>query len=180
MTNLTFSLLDNTDGEAVAHYERSLFRAFFPHYDAVFPLIWHIDREKRRLRSMIPYADQDIFIGRLNGAVIAGVSINYAVHKLLQLEMLGFTVDKTQHDICEGRALFSLQMFAGAGSVLARLGEFAYASLVRKHIKKIFGTCSPKMLRGYRHFGFTVIAEGTIMQRRRYLLEKAVERPFFK
>ena len=180
MAELSFSLLDHTDSGAVAQYERSLFRAFYPHYNQMFPLIWRIDRKERRLCSCIPYSDQDIIVGRLNGTIIAGAAINYAVHKRMQAEMLGFSIDKSQTGICEGRALFSLQILAGGVSVLANMGEFAYTYLDRRHIEKVYGTCSPKMLRGYRSLGFNVIGEGVVAQQRLYLLEKLVESPFPK
>lgn len=170
MPNLEFTILDITDSNEVANYEKALYRAFSDTDIKTLDAIWKFDIPNKRLKTMIPYRSQDVYIAKLDGAIIAGAAINFDIKKKLQLERFGFTIDKTEKHICEGLGIFNLQVFSGLNPVALQLRDICYDHLRDKKIKKVYGTCSQRRLRGYQVQGFSVMNERIFMDEKKYLL----------
>lgn len=138
----------------MAAYERALFRAFTATDTVVLERIWNFDRTVKRARMPIPYASQEIYTARLGGRIIAAAAMNYDTKGPLQLEMMGFAIDKAPPDFCEGLALFNLQIFAGNTMVAVGLKDYAFDYVKKRGVRRIYGTCSEKRLRGYSLMGW--------------------------
>ena len=175
MAGLEYSILNTDDPDTVAQYEKCLFKAFYPPGDPFFERVRNVDTEKKRIRLRIPYSDQDVFIARLGKKVIAGAAINYNCSTTMQLEMLGFSIDKNQNGICEGLAIFNGRSFVDHHPVMFEMGAVMHDRLRRKNIKKTYGTCIQKLLRGYQLLGFRVVASRSLSSTKIYLLEKEVD-----
>ena len=170
MSHLEYTTLDSTNIEEVIKYERSLYRAFSNTDIKTLDAIWDFDKRHKRLRTKIPYPSQEVYIAKLDGAIIAGAAINFNMDEKLQLETFGFSVDKTGKHICEGLGIFSLQVFSGLNPVALQLRDTSYDILRGKGIKKVYGTCSQRRLRGYQIQGFTAIDELVFRGEKKYLL----------
>jgi hypothetical protein len=172
VSNLIVHDLDVNETKKVAQYERALFRAFYGIKGSAMDLFWNIDIKNRRICTKIPYCDQRIFIVDLDDEVIAGVAINLNMTAPLQLEMLGFSIDKTAPSIAEGLALFSIQTIPGSESVIIKLRDYMDKKVDEFHIRKVYGTCSERLLRGYKILGWKVIDEKVINGAPKFLIEK--------
>jgi len=166
-----FSFLDHENPDEVASYEKALFRAFYNKNSPIESLIWDADVKAKRLTSKIPYKNQDIIIARLADLIIGGVAVNYAMQEKLQLELLGFEIDKTEPDICEGRALFNTHIFDTSTLVALEMKEFMFNHLKKKNITKVYANCSEKRLRGYLILGWKEIGSKDFGALKAYLLQ---------
>ena len=174
MPKLEYTRLNADDPEAVMQYERALFRAFYPMDDPLLARIRQADVVLKRMRLCIPYRDMDVFVARFDGTIIAGAAINYNCGAPLQLERIGFTIDKTRPGICEGLAIFNTRSFAGNHPVMFELGATIHKELKRKKIRVTYGTCSSRLLKGYCLLGFREIACRQLTSSTIHLLEKEV------
>lgn len=175
MPRLEYALLDSNDSESVAMYERALFRAFYPMDDPLLERLRKADRGLQRMKLCIPYQDMDVFIARFDGNIIAGAAINYNCSAPMQLEQCGFTINKLREGVCEGLAIFNLRSFADHRPVMFELGALIHTELRRKKMKVIYGTCAPRLLKGYQLLGFREIAHRKLTSSTIHLLEKNVD-----
>ncbi len=171
MSKLYINDLDRGNPDEIADYERALFRAFEGTEIKTLAEIWDFDAKNRRLRARIPYRDQRISVARFHDALIAGVAVNINMHAPLQLELMGFSIDKEEPAICEGLGIFSLQVLAGVTPVALGLRNHAFSRMREYGIRKTYGTCSSKKLRGYQLLGFKTIDQRVFKGEEKFLLE---------
>lgn len=171
MSNLSFTILDTSNIDDIVQYEKALFRAFYGSDDPTLRQIWDIDKETKRIKMKIDYHDQEILVAKLHNSIVAGVAINYNMSEQLQLEMLGFSIYKSENNICEGLALFNLQVFQGSNPIALLLRDFTFEKLREKNIIKTYGTTSKKNVRGYQILGWKVIDFRDICEHRKFLME---------
>jgi hypothetical protein len=174
MAKITFTLLDGQDAAAIARYEKAFFRGFGNTPPEDLADIFEYDFKARRLKTKIPYTDQDVYLATVHDVVMAAIAVNFNLSRSLQLETYGFTVPKSI-DVAEGLALFSLD--AQNGALIAALGEFAYERLYRKGIRFVYGTCERRKLVGYQRIGFEKVDERVHMGDPVYLIRAAIIRP---
>ena len=170
MSSLELSILNIKRENDVAQYERALCRAFSSTDIMTLGEIWDFEVPGERFRPKIPYESQEIYIAKLRGAIVAGAAINFNTEEELQLEMIGFSIDKTQKRICEAIGVFNLQLFADMRPIAVQLRDYSYDRLRERKIEKIYGTCSERRLRGYQLIGFEAIDELVIGGKKECLL----------
>lgn len=175
MSGLTFSVLDLNNAEEIIAYERALFRAFQGTEILTLDEIWDYDKSKRRLKTKIPYQSQEVYITKLQGMIIGGVPVNFNMKEPLQLEMMGFSIDKSAENICEGLGVFSLQVFHETIPVGLELRDYAFERIKQKNIKIVYGTCSQRKLKGYLNLKFKVIDERIFKGEKKYLLIREIK-----
>jgi hypothetical protein len=175
MPKLTFTTLDTSDMNEVEQYEKAFFRAFSRYYpdDPTLDIIWNVNKQEKRISTKISYDDQEIYVARLDDSIIGGVAVNYNLHRQWQLEMLGFSIDKSQKNICEGLALFNLQVFHGANPIALLLRDYGFDLFKQKGIEKVFGTCDAHTVRGYSILGFEIVEMKEFGTHREYLIAKS-------
>ena len=174
MAELNYEVLDTSDNEAVIAYEKSLFRAFIPYETPALKSVWNFNHKERRVKTKIPYSSQVIFVGKLGDATVSAVSVNLNMKEQLQLEMMGFSIDKTQKGLAEGIGVFNLQVFSGVNPIAILLKKFAFKKIQELDISLMYGTCSDRVLRGYQALGWKVVDERVFMDEKKYLLEIVV------
>ncbi|MCA9605009.1 MAG: hypothetical protein KC619_05420 [Myxococcales bacterium] len=172
---LVHERLDLGDPDAVADYERALYAAFRDSDIGTLDRIWQFDHDAKRLRPRVPYAGQQVFVSRVDGEIVAGIPMHLDMSGPLQLETMGFEIDKGEPGVCEGLGVFSL-CFLYEGRVIAlELRDHVFEALRAQAIRKAYGTCSQKRLRPYQLLGFRVIDERDFDGERKYLLLRDVE-----
>ncbi len=171
MPDLTFSILNTSNQNDINQYEKALFRAFYSLNDSTQQLVWDVDKKAKTIKTRISYTNQDIFVGKVHGSIISGVATNCYMHEQLQLELFGFTIDKSEKNICEGLALFNLQVFHSTNTIALLLRDFVFKKLKEKNIVKIYGTCSQNRVRGYQILGWRVVDCHDIGRNTKYLIE---------
>lgn len=174
MPDLIFSELDIKNANDIREYERALFRAFQGTEILTLEEIWDFDNRNKRLKTKIPYHSQEIYIARLHGGIVAGTPFNFNMNEPLQLEMVGFSIDKNRENICEGLGVFCLQVFHDTQSIGLMLKDYAMERLKEKNITVAYGTCSQRKLKGYQQLKFEVIDEKMFKGEKKYLLKREI------
>jgi len=167
-------LLNKDDPLEIEEFERVFYKAFKNIADPSLEAVFDIDHSQRRIKTLIPYRNQEIMTARFEGSVIAASAVNFNMNAPLQLEKYGFSIDKTEDCICEGLFIFNVQpdlpfMFA----FKERLLQY----LISQNIRKVYSTCSQKRIRGYRLLGFTDIDMGFFNGQKKYLLTMNLNNP---
>lgn len=167
---LTIRLLDTTIPEEIAAYEKAVYMAFSSVLDPTQEVMWNINYAKKRISTKIPYSSQKVMIAEIDGSIIAGFGLNFNMQEKLQLEYLGFKIDSSEPAICEGLLLFSTQISFNSYPILYQIQEPLTSFLKSQHIKKVYGTCSKRRIRGYRFLGFKDIDMKLINGVQKYLM----------
>ena len=162
-------LLDPKNQADVHSYERALYRSFG--HVANLDNIWDIDHKARTIRTKVPYESQEIYMVKLGERVVAGAALNFSRCGPLQLEMEGFGIDKSGNDYCEILQMFCQLDPSGGTPMLQRLADFFSRKLLEKHMTRLYGTCSAKLVARYERVGLRVIGEVVFRGEKVYLLE---------
>ena len=162
-------LLNHKNKAEVHSYERAFYRSFG--HVANVDHIWTIDHKARTIRTKVPYETQEIYIVKLGERVVAGAALNFGLDTPLQLEMEGFTIDKSENDYCEILQMFCQLDLMNGTPLLRTLVEFFTQKLKEKKVTRLYGTCSPKLVARYRRIGLQVIGDLVYRDEKVYLLE---------
>ncbi len=145
-----------TDEEIIT-YEKLLFEMFSQKNPSniIFDCFDTIDG--CRLRSkIVPLSDQVYCVAEQNDVILAGMSGNVNCSGPLQLEYVGFSVDRNGPKFMEGLAFFAARdLGVSIVPVFDTLISFIGARLKDLQVDRIYSTCSQSLLRMYEHFGFT-------------------------
>lgn len=133
--------------------------------------IWNIDHAARTIRTKIPYETQEVHIAKIGERVVAAAALNFGTDRPLQLELEGFTIDKSGNDWCEIVQIFCQFDIAGGKPLLQTLAGFMMQRLMEKKVARLYGTCSPKLVRRYQTIGLIVIDELVYQAEKVFLLE---------
>ena len=115
-------------------------------------------------------------IAKKNKEIIAGMTVNFNLDKELELEKLGFEIEKTDN-VCEGLTFFG---FASENyfEIYGKLGDLLY-DYMRKNNKDImYATSSKKTLKIYVNpiNGFELIDSRIIDGEKEYLVKKEINK----
>lgn len=145
--------IDISDETALIEYEKYLFRAFPYQKNTNMENYFNIDLKARRYSPVIPYSDFKIFINKPASLILSSVSVQPVSNNKLQLEIDGFTVDKSEPSACEG---FNLSNIGDATMFRNFLGE-VLLQLKSDNFSKCYITCYEKRVVQYQHEGFTFL-----------------------
>lgn len=155
---LIYETLTN-DADLIA-YEQGLYEAFSSRNPDNWLTQNYLTIDGCRFRSRIPYRDQVVYAARDGGRIVAAGAVNFNVTDTLQLEEIGFFIDKEAVPACEGLLLFtdgkSLpgERFLEVASGLFR---FIESDLIGRGMVRVYGTCSRPLRAMYTLLGFQVI-----------------------
>ncbi len=140
-------------------YERGLYKAFVERNPDNWLTTHYRVVDECRFQSPIPYRDQTVYAAVEDGRIAAAGAINFNTHNVLQLEMIGFEIDKVSAPVCEGLLLFSDGSLPGERflSVASTLFEFIETDLIRRGMSRVYGTCSRGLKAMYTLLGFEVV-----------------------
>ena len=172
--------LNLNDQDAMVKYEKTLYRAFSDSDIQSLDLIWNMDHKARRIRTKVPYTNQEVFVLTFVGGTRfqAGLAVNFGMENRLQLEMTGFKIGGSREHLCEALYLFSLADSRMGEMILNALGKSVFDRMRQKGIKVVYGTCSEKRLRQYMGIGFDKVDERELKGERKYLLRMDVPQTF--
>jgi hypothetical protein len=152
----SWSILDAGNNDEVLAYERAFFRAFAHQMKGNAGLVFSVDRAARRIRSRISYEAQRIYVVRHADAVVMAVAAHIDASGELQLERLGFSVDRSKWRFCEIVVLFALADPVKSLLYIRELSSVFIAALRTEGFERIYGTCGRRLVRGYEQMGFVV------------------------
>jgi hypothetical protein len=162
-------LLDHNNQAEVHSYERAFYRSF-GHLENC-DHIWNFDHKAKTVSTKIPYETQEIYVVRAGERVVAAVALNFGLRAPLQLEIEGFSIDKTGNDFCEILQMFSQLDLMSGTPLLQKLAGFFTKKLMEKKIARLYGTCSPKLVPRYERIGLRAVGELVYRGEKVYLLE---------
>lgn len=161
MPHPTFDILNTADPKSVDAYEQALYIAFEKYSDdPVTDMVWDVYVDAERITPRVPYTDQLIGVVWQNGVVMAAGAVNLNPRSTWQLEMLGFTVDKTEAGVCEAVVIFSNQSLSPKPDFLlfSMVGERLGHVLRTEHqINVIYASCAERVLSSYLQLGWTIV-----------------------
>jgi hypothetical protein len=153
--NETIQLLDITNENEIALVEKAVFRAFVRYLDKSSEKIASVDKKNKRIAPLVPYSNQWVYVLKKGDVVLAGLSVNHNMKELLQLEMLGFSIDK--ESACEVLGMFNLIDNDIMFSAMRKLGTYVLNDLRLRNIRKVYGTCLKRRVVPYTIMGFEVL-----------------------
>lgn len=154
MGKLKINELDFSDDRKTKCYENLLYQSFKDYPESFFEGIWFFNHDEFTAKMRIPYSSQKILLAEAENEIVGAVVINTNMQLQLQLEMVGFNIEKIDGKTAEVLAIFSKKIMVGRDVVLARLGESCVNILKKIGIKTCWATCTEKHLRGYISIGF--------------------------
>jgi hypothetical protein len=171
-TDYTFEPLDTRDTASLDAYEQALYRAFSHSYIRTLDRIWHIDHTARRIRTKVAYDKQTIYVARRDAEIIAGTAVNFDLAGTLQLELMDFTIDKSEPGLCEALHVFNLNDPLRSLEMMRKMYVFLMRTLTAMGMRTIYATCSQKRLRSYQFLGFSVADQHLFQGEQKYLLKQ--------
>jgi hypothetical protein len=154
MAALTVRELDLDNPSDLFKFEQAMYEAFSHYRESIFDNLWVFDHENKRVRTLVPYAGQEIIVAEVKGKVIGAVQLNLDMNAELQIEKIGFVVPKNQGKTAEVLSLFANQMMLGLNLVMLDLVTFADKRLNTWGIKRIWGSCDESLVVPYQTLGF--------------------------
>ncbi len=167
--------IDKSNQTIIEEYEKELYKAFKTTEIKTLQKIWHYDDVKKRIKTRVPYTNQEIYALSLDNKITAALTINFNMNDTLQLEMMGFSIDKSEEGLCEGLVLFSQRKFVGNNILIADVSKYAIQEMKNRNIKKFYGTCSKEKLRMYTLMQFEIIDKRVFRGEEKYLLVQELE-----
>lgn len=164
-------LLSREDPTEIVAYERAFYRGFEKAaHNRLVRWLWEWDDTERRLRTRIPYAEQEIWVlPDAAGGVDAAIAVNLAL-RTLQAAAYGFAVPALGPGTrcCEFLTFFTVGNYSLAGKF--PLWTEMFADLHVRGYTHALATTAPKILRLYRWMGAQEIGRKEIEGEVRHLL----------
>ena len=179
MDDIKFYFLKDENGvnneTDLLNFERLLYKSF----QKDSPNGWIMNNyrfvENSRLLPTIPYKDVFIFIAKQNNQIVAGISGTLNMDNKLQLEEMGFSIDKKKENICEGLNFYiSKESSKNFMVVLNTFLDKIVSELKKRNINIIYSTCSKKLINFYELFGFETLAHVDINGEPEYLIKYSI------
>jgi hypothetical protein len=170
-------LLDPTRAEEVRLYEEAFYQAFFPRSNAGIRAIWLWDDGAKRLKTKIPYEDQDIFvIKNPEGQVETGFAVNTAVREF-QSGAYGFARPMDERWV-EVLAVFNLGK--GAQKLIQAAVEKSHQVLLARNYERfyVYATCAPYSLKWNLKRGWEIVEKREKDSVVRYFLRMLITKPY--
>jgi len=167
--------LDCGDPAAVESYERAFYAGFeSATHNRLVRWLWDWDHASRRLRTRIPYADQQIWIlPEASAGLWAAIAVNVRLREL-QGAAFGFSVPPNLADAAAaGRVCEFLTFFAIGERSLSKklpLWREMFRDLREEGFTHALATTAPRMLPLYRWIDAQVLAETRLEGETRHFL----------
>lgn len=158
--SIEYKVIKDEDGlkepALLEEYEKKLYDAFRD--DLYFQKQYTVIENNRMRIKLIPFEDLYILGAVKEGRLAAAITGHMNMENRLQLEDLGFTINKHEGKISEGLTFYiSEDLGEGMLAVLGSFLETVIAELKKREITAIYSTCSGKMLNMYGMFDFEAI-----------------------
>ena len=174
MSEYEYCILDTNNEDELIEYEKELFDSF----SKLDPDGWVMNNYQiingNRLRSKtLTYEDIEVYLVKNYCKILIGSSVNYNVNKKLQLEIMGFYLDKKIKNFCEGLIFFTTEQAKNHDflKISTNLFEFIKKKLLKKNIKTVYGTCSRKLKAMYSLLGYEVIDKLVVNNEKKLLMK---------
>lgn len=173
MSEFQSKVVDVNDSESHELFEKAAFKAFESNLDDVsIQKIWRIDENNKIIKFPYPYEDLEVALFSAGEEILAAACINTNMKNTLQLEKLGFQVDKSESAIVEVVVLFVLTPMYNGSPIFFKVRDFIFPYLINKSIKKIYGTCNKQKFRGFKILDFRIIDTRVFDGKDEYLIVK--------
>jgi len=174
-TMVQLEQLDSRNPLECAAYERAFYRAFVGiTSNRLIRTLWRWDLDAERLATRIPYADQTIYLTRdADRAIEMVMAVNTAL-RAFQSQAFGFALPDDPAGYCEMLAFFSVRRTPLTR--MLRFREAVFTALNERGFQTAYGSTAARLLRFYRQFGATVLAQTEVEGEERYLLRYDLSR----
>ena len=171
--NYQFSLLDINNQQQLIDYEKVFFQAFYSLDSPLLHKIWQWDYSRQRLRTLIPYQEQIVFLcfdhqSHLLGAMAVNLS-----QEVNQFSEFGFKIQEEKIKIAEILTMFKHPDYHSFWwKFYNKFIKYAYQHLEQLGVKKIYTNCaSIRLMRTYQRGSWQLIETKMIGEDVRYFLE---------
>jgi hypothetical protein len=175
--NLALGTLDLSSELEIEKYERALYWAIGRERRGGWNLICNVDRQLKRVRMNIPYENQRIFVAKSDSLVLAACAVNVVPVGTLQLEKIGFKINRAQLGICEALVFFAHLGPMVSSGIMRDFFELLTQGIKEAKAQVLYATAPERLIRGYRVMGFTEIDSLLLDGEKEVLLQKDVNSP---
>jgi hypothetical protein len=158
----------------VRAYEEGFYRAFLPVSNPGTRAIWDWDDDARRLRTRVPYEEQEVFFARDEAGRIDTACAFDVAGRAFQAGAYGFRRPPEEPRWVENLTIFNSARGRQASLVCS---EHARRHFAERGYVHAYATCAPRVLALHRRQGWEVHAEGEALGVVRYLIRREVARP---
>lgn len=158
----------------VRAFEEGFYRAFLPVSNSGTRAIWHWDDHARRLRTRVPYEEQEVFFVRDATGRIATACAFDVAGRAFQAGAYGFPRPADAPRWVENLTIFN--------SARGRRAYLACSEIARRHFAErgyvfAFATCAPRVLALHQRQGWEVREQREALGVVRYFIRREVARP---
>jgi hypothetical protein len=169
--------LDLSSESEIEKYERALYLAIGRERRGGWNHICFVDRQLKRVRMNIPYENQRIFVVENDTLVLAACAVNVVPIGKLQLEQIGFEIDRAQPGICEALVFFSHLGPMVSSGIMRDFFDFLTRGIKELNTQVLYATAPERLVRGYKVMGFSEVNSLLLDGDREVLLKKDVDSP---
>jgi hypothetical protein len=167
-------LLDRNNPDQIREFEENFYQAFLPYDNPAIRELWIWDDQLKRLKTKIPYEEQDIFFVRdRSGKMRTACAFNTAMRSF-QSEVYGFNWPPKTESWIEILTLFS----EGGGISKLFILEQARRRLGKKGFEACYATSAAKVVHLHTDLGAVIIDQKIYNEQVRMLILSGFNRPF--
>ena len=158
----------------IIEYEQLLYKEFSQNNLRSWVNRHYLKIDGSRYRSPIPYSEQSIYGVYEDSKLISAIAINFNTEREMQLEEVGFNLNRNAIDChyCEALSFFcDRHKHHHSFEVLRNLRIFLSNDLKAKNISFVLSTCSRSVIHLYERFGWSIVTKKIIDRRIKYLIQ---------
>ncbi len=163
---------DYRDEQRVKEYEEGLYQSFPDPKGSPLRKTWIYNHEEKRIILPTPKEHIYYYGAVVNDRLTAACSFNFTFDIPWKIESLGFKIDKSKGDVCEGLTLFSLEAVHDGKWVYEEVNDYTLMALKKRGINRAYGTCTEDKIDFYRGWGHDIAAIKIIDYEKIYLTVK--------
>ncbi len=168
-----YSVLDFDNFNQLIEYEQAFFQAFVKLDNPLLHKIWAWDYEKKRIKNLIPYEDQIVYLCHdQDNNLLGAMSVNLN-QELNQFSQFGFKIESTNHKFAEIMVMFKHPEYRSPWwKFYNKFIKYAYKHLQQYEVKEIYTNCgTERLLKTYQRGSWQLIDTKFIWQDVRYFLK---------
>lgn len=181
MEDFKHEILELNDESAIQEYEQSLYRAYVNKNVEWVSGSYQIDDENRRLKSIVDYSVQIVYVLRYKDKIISSMAMNTDLNKTvisLTSYELSSNIEPNIINPCEGlTSVFNVEEVAEEVDFMELFfdfGKYVVGDLQNRGYDAMYGICTRKTKALHTLSGFEVIDKLTHLDKKYFIIKYSI------